>query len=271
MRRAATWEGRTLEQLQHRWDRRHVYLYARVDSTNTRARQLAAEDAPAGTIVLADEQTAGRGVAARRWASPKAQGLYLSLLLRPRHVANPLLIPLLAGLGVARAAEQLLGGSVGIKWPNDIVVRNRKAGGVLSEASWSARAPNHVVLGIGVNVHQKPADFPPELREVAISLDMAAGRRVSRLELADLVLREIEPRCASPEEMLDRETLRLLDERDWLRDRRCTVLVAGSPPLEGTAAGIAPDGALLFRPDHGALERVTTGRVLAADLPTPDY
>ncbi len=271
-RKASSWEGQTLRALQERWDRANVHVYSRIDSTNTRALKLAEDGAPAGTIVLADEQTAGRGVAARLWHSPKGVGLYLSLVLRPKRLANPLLLPILAGLAVARAIERLLGSvPVGVKWPNDLIVSDRKAGGVLSEAAWSGSVPRHVVLGVGINVHQKRVDFPPALRDVAVSLDMAAGRSVSRLALADLIVTEVEGRCVNPPEGLDREFLRLFDEYDWLRDRRCAVMQAGAAPIQGTAVGVAPDGALLFRPDGGALERVTSGRIVVEQLPLPDY
>ncbi len=271
-RRASSWEGESLEALKARWDRPHVHLYSRIDSTNTRAKQLAEEGAAAGTLVLADEQTEGRGLAARRWHSPKGAGLYLSIVLRPAALANPLLVPLVAGLGVARAIERVLGDApLAVKWPNDLIVADRKAGGILCEAAWAGDAPRHLVLGIGVNVHQARDDFPPELREVAISLDLAAGRTVSRLELADQVVAEVEEACAEPPETLDREFLRRFDEYDWLRERRCRIVEPNVKPVLGTAVGIAPDGALLFRPDRGALIRVTAGRVVVDELPIPEY
>jgi BirA family biotin operon repressor/biotin-[acetyl-CoA-carboxylase] ligase len=271
-RKTSSWEGQSLEALRERWDRKHVHLYSRIDSTNNQAKLLAAEGAPAGSLVVADEQTAGRGVAKRRWHSPKGAGLYLSLLLRPRQVPNPLLLPVLAGFASVRAIASLLGDvQVGVKWPNDVIVRDRKAGGVLSEGVWSGDEPNYLVLGIGLNVHQKSSDFPASLRDVAISLDMAAGRAVSRLELADRVIAEVEERCVNPPETLDREFLKQFDDYDWLRDRRCSIAQADAKSREGMAVGIAPDGALLFRPDRGALERLTSGRVVVPDLQLPAY
>ncbi len=271
-RRASSWEGQKLAMLRERWDRPHVHIYSSIDSTSTLAAKLADEGAAAGTIVLADEQTGGRGVAKRRWHSARGAGLYLSLVLRPQEVPNPLLLPLLAGLGAARAAQGLVSGAaVGVKWPNDLIVADRKAGGAIAEASWSGERPKFIVLGIGVNVHQKAADFPAALRDVAISLDMAAGRKVSRLELADRIIDAMETSCLNPPAILDREVLRRFDDHDWLRDRRCSIDSGSSAPLVGTAVGIAPDGALLFRPDRGALQRVTAGRVVVEELPTPDF
>jgi BirA family biotin operon repressor/biotin-[acetyl-CoA-carboxylase] ligase len=272
---ARYWEGETLESLRERWDRPDVYVYARIDSTNVRARELAEEDAPAGTIVIADEQVTGRGRRSRRWFSPKGAGLYLSLVLRPELLPNPTLVSLLAGLGMARAVDRLLGnGSAALKWPNDLILQDRKAGGALTETVWAGDRPAHVILGMGINVHQEREDFPPVLRDVAISLDMVAGEEVSRLELADLVLEEVEERCARIPASLEPEQLRQLDDYDWLRDRRCSVLASDeeeAEPEAGVAVGIAPDGALLFRPDTGALQRVKSGQVLAEGLRFPDY
>lgn len=270
---AAGWEGQTLDELKRRWARPHIHLYTRIDSTNSRAKELACAGAPAGTIVLADEQSGGRGVAERRWHSPKGSGLYISFVFRPPSMPNPLLVPVLAGLGVARAVERTVDGvAVGVKWPNDLIVADRKAGGVLSETSWTTQGmPGHLVVGIGVNVHQAASDFPPQLRDVAISLDMASGRTVSRLELADFVIAEVEARCAAPPESLDSRFLRQFERHDWLRDRRCAVTKPGAAPVQGTAVGIAPDGALLFRPDGGAQVCLTTARVTVNQLPTPEY
>lgn len=272
-RKSSRWEGQTLDELKERWDRPNLHLFSQVDSTNEQARRLADEGAPAGTLVLADAQSKGKGVEGRRWHSPKGMGLYLSLVLRPDSLPNPKLVPLLAGLGIARAAEKLVPeAEVAIKWPNDLIVNDRKAGGVLSEASWDGNVVRHVVVGIGVNVHQEEKDFPPELRPVAISLEAAAGESVSRLDLADLVLQHVEEHCSRLETSVDRVLLRQFDERDWLRDRRCAVRTSPeAEPLHGTAVGIAPDGALLFRPDKGALRRLSSGRVLIEELTMPDF
>lgn len=271
-RKASRWEGQALAALQERWDRPHIHLYTSIDSTNSRTSELADEGAPPGTLVVAEEQTAGRGSAARRWHSAKGAGLYLSMIMKPSHMENVPLISLLAGLGAAVAIERLISNlRVGIKWPNDVIVQDRKVGGVLSEASWAGGKLNYVVVGVGINVLQQPSDFPAPLRDTAISLATAAGQHVSRLKLADLVIREVEERCANPPQVLDRESLKQFDDHDWLRDRRCALEMSEVPRVHGTVAGVAPDGALLFRPDRGALIRVTDGRVLADDLPLPNY
>ena len=102
--------------------------------------------------------------------------MYLSLILRPERVPNARLIPLLAGLGAARAAERTaVGVRVELKWPNDLIINDRKLGGVLVEGSWTAEEPAWLVIGVGINVHLQTADFPDVLQSVATSLDAAAG------------------------------------------------------------------------------------------------
>jgi BirA family transcriptional regulator, biotin operon repressor / biotin---[acetyl-CoA-carboxylase] ligase len=194
--------------------------HRRTDSTNERARALAAAGAPHGTLVTTDEQTAGRGRQGRTWVAPPRRALLCSLVLR-EHDA---LLPLRAGLAVADVS----GGRV--KWPNDVLVGGRKVAGVLVEArpleGWT-------VLGIGLNV--SPIEFPPELHEVATTL----GREPGELEavLAEL-LSALADRLAEPQ----RATLGALRERDVLAGHR--VRWSGG---EGIASGIADDGSLRVR------------------------
>lgn len=270
-REATDWEGQRAEELEARWQRPHVHIFGLVDSTNTRARELAKQGSPSGTVVLADAQAAGRGVARRRWYSPPGSGLYYSLILRPTRVPNAHLIPLLAGLGAARAIEQTaVGVRVQLKWPNDLIVGDRKVGGVLVEGSWSGVEPLWLVIGVGINVHVQPADFPELLRPFATSLDAAAGRRVSRLTLAESLIREIEAGCDVLPEQFDEYRLEQLARRDWLRDRPCVLEGPGDERTSGVAAGIRADGALILQPDAGQPLVVRTGRIRTDDLPTPE-
>jgi BirA family biotin operon repressor/biotin-[acetyl-CoA-carboxylase] ligase len=272
IRTASDWEGLEARQLEDRWLRPRVHLYAHIDSTNTRAKRLAQSGAPSGTVVVADAQTAGRGIAQRRWHSPPGSGLYLSLILRPRRVPNALLIPLLAGLGAARAAERAaVGVRVGLKWPNDLIADDRKLGGVLVEGSWMAGTPAWLVIGVGVNVHMAAVDFPDVLRSVATSLDAVADRRVSRLALADSLIDEIEAGCGVLPERLDEDQVAQIAQRDWLRDRPCVLEAPGVQRIRGVAAGIEPDGALILRTDSGEHVAVRTGRIRTDHLPTPEY
>ncbi|MBK5220119.1 MAG: biotin--[acetyl-CoA-carboxylase] ligase [Thermoleophilia bacterium] len=147
--------------------------YRRTDSTNTRARELAAAGAPHGTVVTAAEQTAGRGRQGRAWTAPPGKALLYSALVRPldeRHMMLPLSVP----LAVAEAAEELAPGiECEVKWPNDVLVGRRKLAGVLIEArprdGWA-------VIGVGLNLAIAPEEFPRELRDTATSLQIEGDR-----------------------------------------------------------------------------------------------
>jgi BirA family biotin operon repressor/biotin-[acetyl-CoA-carboxylase] ligase len=151
------------------WPHRH---YARTDSTNTRARELAASGAPHGTVITAAEQTEGRGRQGRTWSAPAGRALLYSAVVRPldeRHLLLPLAVP----LAVCEAAEKLQPGiECKVKWPNDVEVGGRKLAGVLIEArpqdGWG-------VIGVGLNLSIEPDQFPPELRDRAVSLLTAAS------------------------------------------------------------------------------------------------
>lgn len=140
------------------------------DSTNERARELAAGGAPGGTVVTASEQTAGRGRQGRSWSAPAGKALLCSAILAPldeRHGLLPLSVP----LAVCEAAEALGAGACQVKWPNDVWVEGRKLAGILIEA----RPPDWAVIGIGLNLTIEPEEFPPELRATATSVGSGAG------------------------------------------------------------------------------------------------
>ena len=212
----------------------------RCDSTNDLARQLAASGAPNGTIVTADEQTAGRGRQGRSWTAPAGKALLYSAILRPlgeRH----LLLPLAAPLAVVEAAEGVAPVICAIKWPNDVWIDGRKCAGVLIEArpqdGWA-------VIGIGLNVSIERGEFPPELRETATSL--GGG---STVEGALEALNESLARWAAAEPAA---VLAAFRERDALRGRQVS-WSQGS----GVADGVDDDGNLIVETAAG--ERLTLG------------
>ncbi|HET7444397.1 MAG TPA: biotin--[acetyl-CoA-carboxylase] ligase [Solirubrobacterales bacterium] len=214
--------------------------FARTDSTNTRARELAAAGAPHGTVVTAAEQTEGRGRQGRSWTAPPGKALLYSAVVRPLDPGDALL-PLAVPLAVCEAAEQLQPGvECGVKWPNDVQVAGRKLAGVLIEArpqdGWA-------VIGVGLNLAIAPEESPPELRESATSLTGA------RIEDAAAALSE------KLEHWLDAEQQTVLDawrERDALRGQEIA-WEGGS----GVASGIDDRGYLVVVVPSG--ERVVLG------------
>lgn len=261
-RRVRSWAGLSLEDLQRRWGRESVTAYGKIDSTNEAAKELAEAGAEDGSIVVCREQTAGHGRGDRGWHSPPDAGLYLSMIFRPEAPALPPLASVLAGLGVTYALDRRFPGlDPALKWPNDLIVGDRKLGGVLAEASWAASGPRFLVVGVGVNVRSMADTMPARLRkESAWIEERVPGAELP--EVADAVIEGLERWLHHPPASLDAAALDLLDEYDGLKNRRvCATLSGEESPLSGVAAGVAPDGALLFRPDRGALRRITTASV----------
>ena len=225
--------------------------YAQTDSTNTRARELAAAGAPGGTVITAAEQTAGRGRQGRTWTAPPGKALLYSALLRPlndRHLMLPLAVP----LAVCEVAEALRPGlECGVKWPNDVLVAGRKLAGILIEArpqdGWA-------VIGVGLNLRIAPDEFPPELRDTATSIWPDTPGAVPFARHADIrnssgVLSE---RLGAWVEASADEVLAAWRERDALVGREIA-WEGGS----GVADGVDERGFLLVRLADG--DRVALG------------
>jgi BirA family biotin operon repressor/biotin-[acetyl-CoA-carboxylase] ligase len=217
-------------------------LHLRVtDSTNTRARELAAAGAPHGTLITAAEQSAGRGRQGRTWAAPAGRALLCSLVLRE----PPRLLPLAAGVAVAEVAD-VSGARAGVKWPNDVLVDGRKLAGILVEGRPQER---WAVLGIGLNVALRDEDFPLELRSTAASLGLEPEAIEPTLRrLLDALTRWVAAPAA--------EVLAAVRDRDELRGQR--VRWAGG---EGTGIGIDDDGRLLVAPSDGPEIALEAGEV----------
>ena len=168
-------------------------LLERTNSTNEVARQLAAEGAEAGTVVIAEEQTAGRGGRGNAWYSPAGLGLYLSAVLRPgASAAKVTRWTLGSAVAACEACRELSCAEVGIRWPNDLLVGGRKVGGVLAELRTVGGRPKDLVIGLGLNVGHERSDFPDELCSSATSLRLAGGLPIpDRESLAALFLRAL--------------------------------------------------------------------------------
>ncbi len=248
----AHWEGEPVSVWERSLGIPRFEAHDVIGSTNDRARALARQGARPFTVVVAAEQTAGRGRAGTRWHSPPGTGLWISVLL-PLGGSVPAHLPLVVGLAAARAVETVCPGlAVGLKWPNDLEVGGRKAGGVLCE-----RADGYVVAGIGVNVRQLSGDFPVELAGRAISLESAGGRPVAMGALASALVSGLRSLCAEPTASLPVELREELTARDVLRDRPVLSQQAGA----GVARGIDRDGALLIERSDGVRVRVLAGSV----------
>jgi BirA family biotin operon repressor/biotin-[acetyl-CoA-carboxylase] ligase len=173
-----------------------IIHYRQLDSTNNALKKLAEKGAPEGTVVLAEEQSQGRGRLGRSWSSPFGKGIYLSILLKPPLAPQETqLLTLLAAVAVAKSILLNLPGlAVGIKWPNDLLIHNRKVCGILTELKAEADLLHYLVIGIGLNVNTRKEDFPADLQSSATSLFLENNKQLvlRRHKLAASLLREMD-------------------------------------------------------------------------------
>ncbi len=163
------------------------------DSTNLRAKAMAAAGAPEGTLIIAEEQTAGRGRRGRNWFSPPGAGIYMSLIIRPAILPQEApRFALLAVVAVAAAVREVTLLDPRIKWPNDILINGRKLGGILTEVSMEMDKVEYLVVGLGLNVNLAREAFPPDLRETGTSIRAELGRSLPRLPLVRSILERFE-------------------------------------------------------------------------------
>lgn len=235
------------------------------DSTNNRVRELAVAGAPAGQVVIAESQTAGRGRYGRSFVSPQGKGVYLSILLRPRlvpHVAASTLTAWVA-VAIANAVEKACGVRPQIKWVNDLVLGNKKICGILTETTVESETGHiqYIVVGAGVNVNESPRDFPDEVREIATSLYTETGRKFDRARLAAQIIAELDTLAADWPDA---------KERYLAAYRRDCITVGKSVRLSdgriGYAQSIDDDFGLVVRFDDGTTQSVSYGEVSVRGL-----
>ena len=228
------------------------------DSTNADALEAARGGAPHGSVYFTDEQLAGRGRGGHNWQSPAGDGLYVSLLLRPAIPAARLpLLPLAAGLAAAEAIRTVAGLTVDLRWPNDLLIGERKAGGILVESKIEGQMAGFAVVGIGINVHQRA--FDPGLSTPATSLDLEGGRQIPRQPLLVCLLKSLEREALGLSDPGALATIpaRVEKASTWIRGRR--VEVHGPQACTGITAGLDDNGFLLVRTEDGMVTVQTGG------------
>lgn len=242
-----------------------IYLDT-VDSTNNRLKQLAADNAPEGTVVVADQQTSGRGRIGRTWASEKGCGIWMSVLLRPQMAPQDVQsLTLVAAVAVVEAilscSGSLLEGRIGIKWPNDILIDGKKVCGILTEMGAEADAVSWVVVGMGINVHHRQEQFPEEIRSIATSLAIACSSfHWNRNHLVSAILKNIENFIivfvsSGFSDILERW-------RKYSITLGCDVLLTGpNGTVQVRAVDVLPDGRLLVEKADGERMAVLSGEI----------
>ena len=235
---------------------KRVRYHAVLDSTMDEARRLAEADEPEGTVVVAEEQTAGRGRFGRSWVSPPGQDLLFSVVLRPTSAQMPY-VNMAATLAVSGAVGDLTGLRPAIKWPNDVRVNGRKLSGILVETSVEAGEPKYAVVGIGLDVNLDVSDFP-EIAAIATSMYMETGRRLDRTRVLLAVLERLDDlyvavrqgRSLTDRWAAEMETLGRTVRVQW-----------GDRVLEGRASGVDERGSLLLTRPDGDTVAVVAGEV----------
>lgn len=235
-----------------------ILHYASLPSTNAAVLEEAEKGAPEGLVIVANEQSEGRGRRGRSWFSPGGPGLYFSILLKPRCPEEHFsLLPLAIGVGVANGLEKLGIKEIGVKWPNDVQISGRKAGGILVE-SRSIDSVRTAIVGVGLNVVNR--EFPPELEETATSLLLATGAEHDNGEVLSLLLGEIErfysDLCLGRNEELVSELRRL----DVLRGKPVTI--GAGEEITGKANGIDENGRLILEMPDGQIQLINSGEVV---------
>jgi len=232
-----------------------VTCYPGLPSTNDVAKRRAKAGAKEGTVIVAEEQTAGRGRIKRRWLSPRGS-IALSIILYPPLAYLPSLI-MVASLAVARSIEQVTGLKAQLKWPNDVLVNGKKVCGILVESDVRGDKVDCAVIGIGININLKLSEFP-QIAPMATSLSQELGREVSRREVVQSLLAQAEKLYLA---LADGDSV----FKQW-RDRLATLgkkvqVSSEEATYKGTAESVAPDGSLLLRQPDGSLLKIVAGDV----------
>lgn len=233
-----------------------IYYYDSVLSTQSIAQELASKGVPEGTIVVADEQTGGRGRMARAWYSPKETGVWMSLILRPKiPIQQTPQLTLIAAVAIVQAIEEVTGLTPHIKWPNDILINNKKAVGILTELQAEADQVHSVIIGMGINVNQKQEYFPEHLQSIATSLAIEKGQPITRAELIQKVLLQFEKYY---EQYLNHgfKPIKLLWESYAISLNKMITARTLSGTIKGKAIGINDEGVLLIETEEGRIEHI---------------
>ncbi len=240
-----------------------VRHYFRIGSTNLAAMEAAAAGAPEGTVFLAEEQTAGRGRGGHAWHSARSTGIYCSAILRPKLApADALMLSLAVGLAVRTAVQEVTGRTADLKWPNDLLIGDKKFCGILIEMNAEVTRVRHAVAGVGMNVNHE--EFPDDLRAIATSLRVETGRSWSRVALASALLKSLdrEYRGLADPEFRTQLRRRFEDASSYARGRR--VRVEEDAGYEGVTDGLDERGFLRVKTATGT-RIVLSGGVRPSD------
>nr|WP_263325926.1 biotin--[acetyl-CoA-carboxylase] ligase [Neobacillus sp. Marseille-Q6967] len=235
---------------------KNIHYEESVESTQKIAHRVSYEDAPEGTVIIAEEQRSGRGRMDRKWHSPKYTGIWMSLILRPNiPLSKAPQLTLLAAVAIVQAIEEHSDLTPEIKWPNDILINGKKVTGILTELQAEADRINSVIIGIGMNVNQTKEDFPDDLQEIATSLTIEKGETISRAELIRLIFFKLETLYLL---FLEKgfKPIKLLWESYAISIGKQITARTVLTTIVGKAMGITEEGVLKIEDENGVIHHV---------------
>lgn len=227
------------------WVAKEVLYFDTIDSTNTKAQELAKKGYPSGTLVVADKQESGKGRRGRSWVSPSGTGIFMTLMIKPDiNPNNASMLTLVAALAVAKAITSVTGEEALIKWPNDIVINGKKVCGILTEMNAQFDYINHIVVGIGINVHNE--SFPEEISQMASSLMIeAGGKRFHRAQIIAETMAYFEQYYDTFLKTQDLSALVREYDKLLVNRNKSVRVLDPKEPFDGKAMGITPKGELI--------------------------
>lgn len=251
--------------LSSKWLGKEIIYKNQIDSTNILAKKLADQGIGHGTVVVADHQVEGKGRRGRNWESPSGTGIWMSIILRPNiHPRNASMLTLVMALSVCQAIEEVTSLRPQIKWPNDILLNNKKVCGILTEMSAEMTSVNHIVVGVGVNVNVK--SFSPQLADMATSLEIEGKKEIKRVLLAGAIIKSFEEKYEVFTKHEDLRDLKEDYESKLINIGKEVRILQPSGDLIGQALGINQEGELLIKKADGEILAIYAGEVSVRGL-----
>lgn len=254
------------ENLNTKYIGREILFFDKIDSTNTKAKEFSNMGKNQGTIIIADEQTKGRGRLGKSWSSPKGEGIWMSIILKPE--IEPKEATKLTQIAAAAVWEGLnkIGIETKIKWPNDIVLNGKKVCGILTEMSGEQNKLKYIIVGIGINVNTDSSKFPEEILNSATSLKVETGKRIKRETLIAMILNSFENLY---EEFIKKDSvetvMKICKEKSALIGKEVIVMMKDQQK-EVKAIDINEDGELLVKDREGNITKIISGEVSVRGL-----
>jgi BirA family biotin operon repressor/biotin-[acetyl-CoA-carboxylase] ligase len=235
---------------------RHIHFEEVISSTQKIAHTLAGNGAEEGTIVVADQQTSGRGRLARAWYSPKQTGIWMSMILRPKIPINKTpQLTLLTAVALIQAIEEVTGLTPEIKWPNDILINGKKIVGILTELQAEADRVHSVIIGVGMNVNHTLDQFPEELQAIATSIAAETGEQADRAQIIQAIMMNFEKLYTSYL-VHGFKPVKLLWESYAISLNKNLIARTLQGTIRGRAIGIDDEGVLLLETTEGNIEKI---------------